>query len=211
MIGLAEEYKEKGKIEEAIRLLESAKSRDSTEEKVVAEYSRQLISIFRESGAQNRLIDELRFQIMACRQSDMHYVKELKETVGEDAWPELLDQIVNADTCKSILMDVYETEKMLPELMQAVEEYGSIYTLEQYEKTLRPHYAARIRDIYADHARKQAAHVSNRKQYQYLVKDLKKLTRYDGGREIAKEIARQWKVQYARRPAFMDELKKAGF
>ena len=40
---------------------------------------------------------------------------------------------------------------------------------------------------------------------------MKKITKYPDGKKIADQIAKEWKVIYRRRPAMMDELKKAGF
>ena len=48
-------------------------------------------------------------------------------------------------------------------------------------------------------------------QYRYLVTDLRKMRRYDGGKELAVAIAATWKQEYKRRSALMDELRKAGF
>lgn len=100
---------------------------------------------------------------------------------------------------------------MLPELMEEVVRTDSIYVLEKYEKILRLRYSDQIRDIYANHVRKKAEQVSDRRNYYYLMQELKKLTRYEGGRMIARSVAAEWKKEYARRPAMMDELRKAGF
>ena len=45
----------------------------------------------------------------------------------------------------------------------------------------------------------------------YLISYLKKITKYPDGKKIARDIAECWKQDYKRRPAMMDELRKAGF
>ena len=52
---------------------------------------------------------------------------------------------------------------------------------------------------------------SSRNHYRYIINDLKKVRRYEGGKELAASIAAEWRKQYYRRSAMLDELKKAGF
>ena len=48
-------------------------------------------------------------------------------------------------------------------------------------------------------------------RHRNLMPYLKRLREYPGGAESAKALAESWKTEYKRRPAMMDELKKAGF
>ena len=116
-----------------------------------------------------------------------------------------------ADTCSSIHTDVLAEEGMLQELLKEALDYKGIYLIERYEKLLRKKYPEEIRNKYAAYVCAEADHVSDRKQYRKLMKELKKLTRYIGGRELAQEIAVKWRDKYSRRPAFIDELQKTGF
>ncbi|WP_455580059.1 hypothetical protein [Faecalibacillus intestinalis] len=75
---------------------------------------------------------------------------------------------------------------------------GSIYALDQYEKD--------VNDVC-----KHAESVCDRKAYNGLMTYLKKITKYPDGREKANQIAKEWKEIDRRRPAMMDELRKAGF
>lgn len=102
-------------------------------------------------------------------------------------------------------------EKLYDRLMKEIVRTGSISTLERYEKDLRSGYSCEIRDMYAGYVRNAVENTSNRKQYRYLVTDLRKIRRYDGGKELAASIAASWKQEYKRRSALMDELRKAGF
>lgn len=68
-----------------------------------------------------------------------------------------------------------------------------------------------VRDTYVNYVRKHAESVCDRKAYKGLMIYMKKVAKYSGGREIADQIAKEWKVIYRRRPAMMDELRKAGF
>ena len=69
----------------------------------------------------------------------------------------------------------------------------------------------KLRDAYISLVRKEASGVADRKRYKELVKYLKKIIKYPGGKDCAKEIAADWRAMYYRRSAMMDELKKARF
>ena len=58
---------------------------------------------------------------------------------------------------------------------------------------------------------KEAAAASNRKEYQELVRYLKKLRNYPGGAERAAHLAEDWRTLYIRRRAMMEELRNAEF
>lgn len=76
---------------------------------------------------------------------------------------------------------------------------------------LKKKFPDRVRDMYVDYVRKHAESVCDRKAYKGLMAYMKKAAKYSGGKEIADQIAKEWKVIYRRRPAMMDELRKAGF
>lgn len=96
-------------------------------------------------------------------------------------------------------------------MLKTIVESGSIYTLDQYEKVLKKKFPDIVRDTYINFVRKHAESVCDRKAYKGLMVYMKKITKYPGGRNIADEIAKEWKVVYRRSPAMMDELRKAGF
>ena len=66
-------------------------------------------------------------------------------------------------------------------------------------------------EAYANILVKEAAAVSNREHYQELARYLKKLRSYPGGAERAAQLAEDWRTQYSRRRAMMEELRNAGF
>ena len=52
---------------------------------------------------------------------------------------------------------------------------------------------------------------NDRNKYKSLMPYLKKITKCDGGKDVADDIAATWRREYKRRTAMMDELRKAGF
>ena len=212
LIEFAEEFRNSNDTEKAVDILVSGKKRDTEKnEQAASDYSKRLIEIYRETGDKQRLLEELLSQIKTYPQSNIHYIIELKRLVKPEEWIKILEQILEADTCSGLKTDIFEEEGMLQELMDEVIKTGSSYVLDRYEKVLRPHYSDQILSMYEEKVRKGAEQVFDRRGYRYLMKELKKLTRYRGGREVAREIASEWKKTYSRRPAFMDELANAGF
>ena len=65
--------------------------------------------------------------------------------------------------------------------------------------------------MYVRYVQRAAEGAGQRKAYRDLMGYLKKIRRYPDGREIAEKTATVWKATYKRRPAMMDELRKAGF
>lgn len=96
-------------------------------------------------------------------------------------------------------------------LLQAVLAANSARTLAEYEKTLRPLYPNELLSAWKTQITNLAQQASNRKNYYSVMQLLLKSLKYPGGHEIAKQFAKEWRIIYHRRPAMLDELKKAGF
>lgn len=195
----------------AIGLLKKGKVRDADNFFAVNAYSHKLIEFYASQEMKNELVKELSFQVMNCYQQDLNFINRLKELISDEEWLAKREDILASETCSTVRLDLMQKEKLYDRLMKEIIRSGSISTLDRYEKDLRSEYQCEIRDMYADYVRETVGKTSNRKQYQYLVNELRKVRRYDGGKELAESIAASWKQKYKRRPALMDELRKAGF
>jgi FMN phosphatase YigB (HAD superfamily) len=102
-------------------------------------------------------------------------------------------------------------EELFERLLQEIQKNQSVHVLDQYEKVLKKHLPNEVRDMYVQYVKKESTRTSDRKSYKYLISYLKKITKYPDGKKIARDIAECWKQDYKRRPAMMDELRKAGF
>ena len=65
--------------------------------------------------------------------------------------------------------------------------------------------------MYVQYVKNGAVRTADRKAYKHLMSYLKKITKYPDGKKMTQDIAESWKRDYKRRPAMMDELRKAGF
>lgn len=161
------------------------------------------------TGQKEAYKKELVYQVFSCRQGNLENVKLLKSECGEEEWDAYRERIINS--CSGIKYSFLESEELYDRLLKAIVESGFIYTLDQYEKVLKEKFPESVRDTYVNYVRKHAERVCNRKEYKGLMTYMKKITKYPNGREIASQIAEEWKLTYCRRPAMMDELRKAGF
>ena len=94
--------------------------------------------------------------------------------------------------------------------MEAVTAVERLSILDRYEAALKKKYPDRMLEAYVGILTKEAATASNRKHYQELAHYLKKLRSYPGGTERAARLAEDWRTQYSRRRAMMEELRNAG-
>lgn len=205
------EYLDKKAYDKAIEVLEESKKLDKEYAGLVSKYSEQLIQIYHKTGQQEEYKKELICQVFSCRQDNLENVKLLKATCDEEEWCTYREQILNSNSCLGIKFRFLEFEELYDRLLKTIVESGSIYTLDQYEKVLKKKFPDIVRDTYVNYVRKHAESVCDRKAYKGLMTYLKKITKYPDGRGKADQIAKEWKVIYRRRPAMMDELRKAGF
>ena len=205
------EYLDRKEYDKAIEVLEESKKLDKEYAGLVSKYSEQLIQVYHKTGQQEEYKKELIYQVFSCRQDNLENVKLLKAECDEEEWCTYREQILNTNSCLGIKFRFLEFEELYDRLLKTIVESGSIYTLDQYEKVLKKKFPDIIRDTYVNYVRKHAESVCDRKAYKGLMTYLKKITKYPDGRGKAAQIAKEWKVIYRRRPAMMDELKKAGF
>ena len=104
-----------------------------------------------------------------------------------------------------------ESEGLWERLMEAVTAAERLSILDRYEAALKKRYPDGMLEAYARILMKEAAAVSNRKQYQELARYLNKIKSYPGGAVRTAWLAEDWRTRYSRRRAMMDELEKAGF
>lgn len=206
-----QEYLSGGKYEEAIAVLKESKSLDADKAGVVAEYSQQLIQIYEKRNMQKEYAQELEYQVFECMQRDLVYIVKLKKLYSETEWEEQRERFLQGKTSSWIRYEFLVEEELFEELLREIQKNQSVYALDQYEKVLKKHLPNEVRDIYVQYVKKGAIQTADRKAYKYLMSYLKKITKYPNGKKIAQDIAESWRQDYKRRPAMMDELRKAGF
>ena len=197
----------------AIKVLIESKERDADNTEQLEKYSDQLIEIYHKLGKTEEYIEELIRYVTSFWQYDLTYVKMLKVCiVNPDQWSKLVDDIVMKSRYEDFVCQLLYEEKRYNELMSKIEQSSNkVSLLEAYDKILRKTMPERVIKIYSAYLKQAAEMANERKKYKYLMPYLKKISKCDGGKAVAEDIAATWRREYKRRTAMMDELRKAGF
>ena len=198
-----------GKTDEAIRLLEEGKSADRDKPGLVAEYSRWLMDLYERQGRRDKLIAELEYHVFDLSSGGMEMLNRLKKACTPAQWIEYRERYLFGRAYHKL--ELMESEGLWERLMEAVTAAGRLSILDRYEAALKKRYPNEMLGAYACILTKEATAASNRKEYQELARYLKKLRSYPGGAERAAQLAEDWRTQYIRRRAMMEELRNAGF
>ena len=172
--------------------------------------SMKLIDIFTQSGDTEALIAELTEYVMTFRQCDLQYIERLKDLLPESEWVPLREKLLGklAPYLKNRLLF---SEGLLRRLLDSIVKTDSVGEMDQYAAFLASDFSDEIRTFYCEYLQKSAKAATDRKMYRKLMSYLTKLSAYPGGREAARQLAAEWKQEYNRRPAMMDELQRAGY
>ena len=197
----------------AIKVLLESKERDAGNTEQLKKYSEQLIEIYHKLGKTEEDIEELIRYVTSFWQYDLTYVKMLKACiVNPDQWSKLVDDIVMKSRYEDFICKLLHEEKRYEELMSKIEQSSNkVGLLDSYDKILRKTMPERVIKIYSAYLKQAAEMANERKKYKYLMPYLKKISKCDGGKVVAEDIAATWRREYKRRTAMMDELRKAGF
>ena len=206
-----QENLDRGNLDEAIRILRESKELDSEYSGLVASYSEQLISIYEEQADTKAYKEELLYYVLKCPQHELTYIRKLKKACTDKEWEQYREQILREPRNFAIRYPLMEAEGMYEHMLECLKREGFVLNLDRYEKVLKERFPEQVRDLYISYLHREAERVSDRKRYRELMKYLKKISGYPGGKEKALEIAENWGTKYYRRRAMMDEMKKAGF
>jgi tetratricopeptide (TPR) repeat protein len=140
------------------------------------------------------------------RQDYARAMQVLEESMGLDSENTSLIACYQQSLCS-----LYQKTGQIEKLMDTLLSLRSITLLDTYEPYLRSQFSAQLRDVYAEFVQGSIQYAENRADYQDLIGYLQKIASYPGGKVVAMQIARNWKLAYTRRKALADELAKAGF
>ena len=200
-----------GNLDEAIQILQESKILDKEYPGLIARYSEQLVSIYETRSDKEAYKKELLHYIFECPQNNLVHIYKLKAVCTEKEWDDHREQILKSSKNCRILYPLMEAEGMYERMLECIRKEMFIYNLDRYEKVLKDRFPEQVRDIYISYLHHGSERVSDRSRYRELMKYLKKIQRYPGGKEKASEIANNWRAVYYRRKAMMDEMLKAGF
>lgn len=175
---------------------------------LVKNHRTKLKEIYRLIGNREEYIDQLWNLMLKDNAGDLDIFKELKDQYTNDEWIIQRERIF-AKLPKYGRVDLlYKEEKLYDRLLKYVQESTGLYTLQQYEDLLSKLYPVEILEKYRVELEEMARRASNRKNYQYMVTLLSKMSQMSYGKQMVKEIADGWKTAYSNRRAMMEELNR---
>lgn len=197
--------------ENAIRVLLESKSLDKEYPGLVSDYSLKLIEIYKRTNRQAEYKQELLDYVFEGIGSDIKYIMELKSICEEEEWIRYREQLLTEKLSYQTRLELLEKEGLYKRLLEEVQACEFVYPLDKYEKILKKHFPEDVRDTYIKYVKMGMYRASSRKVYKELAGYLKKIAKYPEGKKMAQEVADEWRWEYKRRSAMMEELSRAGF
>ena len=191
-------------------LLES-KEMDKAYQNQIQKYSKQLIEIYDVLGEKENYCAELLYQLEHYYHLDLRYFHALKAEISQqEQWEEIVNRIIASNSNEHFVCEILNEEKRYQEIMNIIEKNDNVYLLDKYESNIKKVLPESVIACYQRYISDEVRRVSDRKGYRHMMQHLQKIKKCPGGREVASNIAAQWRVEYKRRSAMMDELSKIG-
>ena len=191
-------------------LLES-KEMDKAYQNQIQTYSKQLIEIYGVLGEKENYCAELLYQLENYYHLDLRYFHALKVEIGlGERWEEIVNQIIASNRNEHFVCEILNEEKRYQEIMNIIEKNDNVYLLDKYESNIKKVLPESVIACYQRYIFDEVRRVTDRKGYRHMMQHLQKIKNCPGGKEVASNIAAQWRVEYKRRSAMMDELSKIG-
>jgi hypothetical protein len=147
----------------------------------------------------------------------LQYYALLKETVGSKGWPEYVEGLIQKiqKTREKYLVhgrlaEIYAQEGFVDRLYELVRESKNQFLVEEYEKILAPTYKVELVEMWKDILVEYFKRCTGRNSYVEACRYLQKMKSLGGGEEAA-AMAQFIREEFKKRPAFLDELRRAGF
>jgi hypothetical protein len=169
-----------------------------------------LLDIYKETKNNQLYRDTLYRYVCELNDVTIEEYIELKGLYFSDEWLAVLKKLLpcvkvnNKDLYAEILLN----EDRKNELADFIIAQDGLYFLKKYENNLKDDYPEKLLNKYCQELKTMVIVADNRDKYKDIVRLLRKMNTYKGGSKIVRELVECWKLEYRRRPAFMQELNK---
>ena len=195
----------------AVDLLRKGIDMDKELPGLVCEHREALIDLYRQLGRTEEQREAVLALLKKHWQRDLDYIEMLKGLTDPADWPALREELLTWKSLRSVANRLLEAEGLHGRLLDRLIEEGSMYEMDQFEKTLRPLYPEKLLAFYLSCLREEMAQASKRSAYAGVIRRLKGLRKYPKGEAEARRLAGEWRKAYPRRRAMLDELRIAGY
>ncbi len=148
------------------------------------------------------------YNMMVAHTDDKQYYLEYKALFTNEEWKNRWEELLDEFADKLPAINLWLSIEGRYDLIMDNAEPDNEYIIDAYGNKLFGLYPDRCLKVLANAADRQAHTAKNRRDYKYIVRTLKKIAAQPGGRELAGELADKYRLQYPRRTAMIDELKR---
>lgn len=201
---LAEQYEQRGQVTDAIKIYKESILHDKNYRGLVTQYREKLLRLYQQIGDDEKYKQVLWLLVTDDRNAE--YYRELKNNYTADEWQVEREKVFKSYSSIA-LADLYCEEKLYDRLWELLKD-EDLYMVLRYEEVLLPKYSAEILKKYQAYLNQAAKRADGRQAYQDWVRLLKRMGKIDGGKELAQQIAKDWRFRYKNRSAMMEELGK---
>lgn len=166
---------------------------------------RALISIYKKTGNKEKELEELQ-KLLWANVGDRDIFLEYKHHFSENEWPAEWERILEELENHPGGTSWYAIEGRFDIIMDMIEEPPVSDSLFEIYEELEELYPERCFKIRVESVRNDVDRASKRSDYRWIARKLKIISKYNGGLNVAKELAAEFASMYPRRSAMIDEL-----
>lgn len=147
-----------------------------------------------------------------AKRTDWTYYDRLKAATPDDEWEHVVDTIVDrldSRWAANTIVEIYLREERIEDAFETVTNARDLDLFEVYLDQLGEHDPAAYFDAYRREIKKAAADASRRKYYRQVAEHLQTIQTLGRDRRF-ENLVSFLRDEYSNRPAFLDELEKAG-
>ena len=173
---------------------------------LIQEHQLKLKEIYQNTGRREEYLQILWDLNTRYLPVDLAVFRELKKQYSAEEWLVKREKLFRMLPSNADMARLYKEEKLYDKLLCEVTKASGLSLLQLYEKDLKKRYPIEILHKYTEELQQMAQYASERKRYRELVELLRQMKTIEGGTAVVEQIATDWRVQYKRRPAMMEEL-----
>jgi len=183
---------------------------------IIHEYKKNLLRIAEEQndmGAFRNIAKEL-----YENGRHMEYYKIIKTTYSQQEWSFVAETFIEELQVQnrrvngfyinddSRLASIFIEEKYWDRLIQLVQGSTALHFIEHYSDLLKAKFPAELLMVYKEAIIKYAEQNTGRNHYIMIREKLKKIQKWEGGKEVVEQLLKQFILQYKARKAMLEEL-----
>ena len=200
---------EEGDVEEEIRLLKQGKRLDSESDYLVHSYSQRLIELYHEQKDYQEEKAERREDFLAYQLSTLEDFRGYRKMCSDDEWEKEKSVLIKSRSDVSRQCELLAEEGMKQDLFELIfKQENRLNYLNKYGFLLAEEYSGPILQEYFAYVSGIVEYARNRSAYDELIRYLKRMQQYAGGREIVQNLCKTWILIYPTRKVMVRELRE---